>query len=99
MWLLAVGVIVGYSPTAWAQELFVANHDNNSITVYSRTASGDTVPLRTISGGSTGLDGPKGLALDAGSSVGIPTLSEWAQIGMMVLLLTGGLLALRRGSG
>jgi IPTL-CTERM motif len=29
----------------------------------------------------------------------IPTLSEWAQIGMAALLLGGGLLALRRGSG
>jgi hypothetical protein len=29
-------------------------------------------------------------------SQGIPTLSEWAQIGMVALLLTGGLLAIRR---
>jgi hypothetical protein len=32
-------------------ELFVVN--NNSITVYSRTASGNTPPLRTISGPAT----------------------------------------------
>jgi hypothetical protein len=31
-----------------------------------------------------------------GSATGIPTLSEWAQIGMAALLLGGGLLALRR---
>jgi hypothetical protein len=31
-------------------------------------------------------------------AVGIPTLSEWAQIGMVALLLGGGLLALRKQS-
>ena len=31
-------------------------------------------------------------------AVGIPTLSEWAQIGMAALLLGGGLLALRKQS-
>lgn len=35
-----------------------------SITVHSRTASGNVAPLRTISGALTGLDQPKGLHVD-----------------------------------
>ena len=31
-------------------ELIVGNSGNDSVTVYSRTASGNTAPLRTISG-------------------------------------------------
>jgi hypothetical protein len=33
-----------------------------SVTVYNRTASGNTAPLRTLGGPSTGLSGPNGLA-------------------------------------
>jgi hypothetical protein len=77
-------------------ELFVANPNANSITVYSRTANGDIAPTRTISGASTGLNTPTGLALDSAAAAPIPTLSEWAQLGMVALLLGGGLFALRR---
>ncbi len=67
-----VGLIAVASgpPTAWGQEeLFVANDDvvtliNSSITVYTRTASGNTAPLRTLSGAATGLIGPVGLVVD-----------------------------------
>jgi len=47
-------------------ELFVANSNGsaNSITVYSRTASGNTAPTRTLSGASTGLSSPDGIAVD-----------------------------------
>jgi subtilisin family serine protease len=38
------------------------------------------------------------LALQAIAPAGIPTLSEWAQIGMAALLVGGGLLALRKRS-
>ena len=59
--LLGEGV---WHSTAWGQEeLFVSNL-NNSITVYSRTASGDTAPIRTLSGAATGLSGPQALAVD-----------------------------------
>ena len=55
----------GRLPTAWAQEeLFVTNTFANSITVYTRTASGNTGPLRTLSGPATGLSIPSGLAVD-----------------------------------
>ena len=77
-------------------ELFVANFSpllSPSVTVYSRTASGDTGPTRTISGLSTGLSRPQFIAVTV--STPIPTLSEWAQIGMAALLVLGGLLALR----
>lgn len=74
-------------------ELFVANFSTPSVTVYSRTASGDTGPTRTLSGGNTGLSRPQFVAVIV--SAPIPTLSEWAQIGMAALLVLGGLLALR----
>ena len=49
-------------------ELLVANSarmdGNSSVTVYSRTANGDTAPLRTLSGAATGLSVPFGLAVD-----------------------------------
>jgi DNA-binding beta-propeller fold protein YncE len=46
-------------------EIYVANGSLPfSITVYSRTADGDTAPLRTISS-ATGLNEPSGIAIDA----------------------------------
>ena len=50
---------------AWAQEeLFVANTAANSILVYSRVATGDSAPIRTISGAATGLNGPSTVVVD-----------------------------------
>jgi hypothetical protein len=47
-------------------ELFVANYATvgGGVSVYSRTASGAAAPLRTLSGPATGLNGPRGLALN-----------------------------------
>jgi hypothetical protein len=45
-------------------ELLVVNGTNNSVTVYARTASGNSAPLRTLQGPATGLSSPRGLALD-----------------------------------
>src|SRR6185295_11174157 len=45
-------------------ELFVTNFARQSVTVYSRGASGNTPPLRTIGGAATQIGGPVGLALD-----------------------------------
>jgi DNA-binding beta-propeller fold protein YncE len=45
-------------------ELFVANYGASSVTVYSRTASGDTAPIRTLSGLATELQFPSALAVD-----------------------------------
>jgi len=43
-------------------EIAVAN-GGNSIRVYGRTASGNVAPMRIISGASTGLSAPWGMAL------------------------------------
>ncbi len=45
-------------------EIYVTNFSNNSVTVYSRTATGDVAPLRTLNGPTTGLGGPFGVSLD-----------------------------------
>jgi 6-phosphogluconolactonase (cycloisomerase 2 family) len=45
-------------------ELVVPNAASNSVTVYARTASGNTAPLRVLTGAATGLDGPIAVALD-----------------------------------
>ena len=66
---LALGALLGGGAgarEARAQgEMFVSNDRSpGSITVYSRSASGDVAPVRTISGGATGLNDPIGLAVD-----------------------------------
>ncbi len=46
------------------QELFVANYQGSTVTVYARTANGNLAPLRSIAGAATGLGQPTGLAFD-----------------------------------
>ena len=65
----ATGLVgpVGLAVDPAHNELFVSNYradDAGSITVYGRTASGNTAPIRTIQGSATGLDAPQGLGLD-----------------------------------
>lgn len=61
----AVILFVAGSWTTLAQnEIFVTNASNNSVTVYAQTANGNAAPLRTISGISTGLSVPQGVAVD-----------------------------------
>lgn len=45
-------------------ELYVANDDIGTITVFSRTASGNATPSRTIQGSATNLAGPLAVYLD-----------------------------------
>lgn len=48
-------------------ELVVANRaaiNNGSITVYSRTAGGNTAPIRTLTGNAVGFNGPIGVVVD-----------------------------------
>ncbi|TLY51289.1 MAG: hypothetical protein E6K53_07880 [Gammaproteobacteria bacterium] len=53
--LMGADCLVG---KAWAQnELFVSNQNAGSITVYGRTASGDTAPTRTLSTSGLGISG------------------------------------------
>ena len=49
---------------AAADELFVTNAGNQSITVFTRTASGNVAPARTIVGAATLLHNPIGIAVD-----------------------------------
>lgn len=78
-----------------------------AITIYSRTASGNVAPLRTITGPVTQLQIPLRIALDPinneifvtnrfNAAAAVPTLSEWGMIALVSLLVVGGLLALRR---
>lgn len=63
--LVAVILLGALSAAAWAQdELFVTNAGANSVTVYSRTAGGNTAPVRTLVGAATGLSAPVGVAVD-----------------------------------
>jgi hypothetical protein len=64
--LVFAALLVGVaSPPALAQnELFVGNAGNNSVKVFSRTASGNTAPIRTLAGAATGLSFIQGLAVD-----------------------------------
>ena len=70
-----MAVLVGLGaclPPAWAQnELFVGNNNTqgfgsnpNSISVYSRTASGNTAPIRNVSGPATNLSAVGGVFAD-----------------------------------
>src|SRR5574341_2603032 len=63
---LAAIIGAGICPLmAWAQdELFVANSVSDSITVYSRTVSGDAAPLRTLQSLATGLKSMRDVAVD-----------------------------------
>jgi 6-phosphogluconolactonase (cycloisomerase 2 family) len=62
-WALLLGLLA--PAAAWGQvELIVPNVDTNSVTVYARTANGNTAPLRTLSGAATGLVFPQSVAMD-----------------------------------
>ena len=96
--LLAVG-----TRAALAQdELFVTNGGGDTVTVYARTANGNMAPLRTISGGATGLSTPRGLAVDTvnnelavanGGTGGSPSITVYA------LTANGNVAPLRTISG
>lgn len=45
-------------------EILVANSGNDSVTSYTRLANGDTFPLVTLEGPSTGLNGACGIGID-----------------------------------
>jgi len=65
-WAVLVALLGGLlgAPPAGASELFVSNIGNSTITVYDRTASGNTPPLRTLGGAATGLNEPASVVLD-----------------------------------
>lgn len=62
---VVVGLLISETASGQGGEVFVANGGSNSITVYSRSANGNTVPLRTIIGAATGLNSPSALVVDS----------------------------------
>jgi hypothetical protein len=88
-------------------ELVVSNYVNGppmpgvaygTVTVYGRTASGNTAPIRTLSGATTGLNLPEGLAVTTTSpqTQPIPTLHEWGAALLSLLLVVAGFVRIRR---
>ena len=66
--LALLGGLLVALPAVAADELFVSNAGLGSVTVYSRTASGDAAPLRTLSGPATGLSFVSNLAVDVANN-------------------------------
>jgi len=58
-------IAVGMRGMAYALNEWGGSQDEGSITVYSRDASGDVAPIRTVSGTNTGLENQTGIALNA----------------------------------
>ncbi|HEX2466138.1 MAG TPA: beta-propeller fold lactonase family protein [Thermoanaerobaculia bacterium] len=63
---LCTAVLLGSgTPAALAQEeIFVTNAFSNAVTVYRRTATGNTAPKRNLVGAATGLNSPSGVVVD-----------------------------------
>jgi hypothetical protein len=59
-----LGEAAGPREVTAQEELFVADSASDSITVYTRTASGNAVPIRTLVGPSTGLNVPVAVVVD-----------------------------------
>ena len=62
---------------------WVANGSANTLTRYPPTASGDTAPAATISGGATGLNAPRGVVVDGSGRLYVAnqsanTITEYA---------------------
>lgn len=47
-----------------AGNVYVANSNGNSVTVYGSAQSGNATPIRVLAGGATVISGPQGVALD-----------------------------------
>jgi DNA-binding beta-propeller fold protein YncE len=80
-------------------ELFVANIVGDAVTVYSRTASGNTAPLRTLSGGTTGLNDCVGVALDLTNDELVVTNFDTPSVTVYSRTATGNTAPLRTLSG
>lgn len=101
--LLTVVLIGGLSrPSSVAAQTYVIDESagtggNGALFRVDPTTGARTLLSDFGVGANPGVD-PDGMAVSSPSAAGIPTLSEWAQIGMAVLLLGGGLLAIRKRS-
>ena len=99
---------VGVALDAIHNELLVLNRGptsppQSSLTVYARNASGNTAPLRTISGTSTGLANSVAFALDAVNNeiivANLGSLSGTGSVTVYSRTATGNALPLRTLSG
>ncbi len=79
-----------------AGNLYVSNSD--SITVYAPGATGNAAPIRTISGASTGLSNPLGVAVDSAGHLYVANILG-SSITMYALGATGNVAPLRTVSG
>src|SRR3989475_212163 len=81
---LACSSSEGLSVPPGGKVLYVVNSGANSVAAYAPGASGDAAPTAVIHGGSnTGLNGPRGIALDAAGNIfvanyGVGTVTGYA---------------------
>jgi hypothetical protein len=61
--LLSLCLFFSFQTQLWA-EVYVANENNASVTVYATTATGNAAPLRTIAGPATGFNFPESVTVD-----------------------------------
>jgi DNA-binding beta-propeller fold protein YncE len=73
-------------------ELFT--NSGSAIKVFSRTATGAAVALRSVSGGLTGLNDPRTVAF--AQTAAVPALGGWGQVAMAAALLAAGVWVMRR---
>src|SRR5205823_2759642 len=94
---IALGVDSGM---ASAQEIFVPNFSNNSVTVYARTDNGNVAPVRAIVGAATGLNGPFSVTVDAvNNELFVASTSGGDSITVYPLRASGNVAPLRTLSG
>lgn len=102
MWVVAALFLVMGSRASLAQEeIFVTNQPSNSVTVYTRTGSGNLAPLRTLVGAATGLASPRGLAVDIVNNelIVVNTLSLSESVTVYPRTANGNVAPLRTISG
>jgi hypothetical protein len=74
-------------PVSAFAEILVGNMGSNTLTFFETTSQGDAAPLRTVSGGATGLNYPAGVAVSNGE---IFVANHWAHtIGVFNLAAQG----------
>ncbi|HUN81321.1 MAG TPA: hypothetical protein VMV81_07395 [Phycisphaerae bacterium] len=78
----------GTSGNSQRRGIYVTNYGNNSVTVYSLDATGDTAPIRTIIGPTTGLSGPIGIDKDTQSHIYVANRSG-GTVGVFDVLANG----------
>jgi DNA-binding beta-propeller fold protein YncE len=89
--------LIGIAVDAVNNEILAAN--GHSIAVYARTADGAAVPLRTISGLSTGLQSAYGIAVDAANNEILTADLDTRSVSIFSRTASGDISAVRTISG